>query len=59
MVLSVNIYDKIKTISTLRNDSDSYQYNFNLQKNTIYKGKAKVTNGKFKFTFFSTKRYRL
>lgn len=54
-IASVNIYDKIKTISTLRNDSDSYQYNFNLQKNTIYKGKAKVTNGKFKFTFLVPK----
>ena len=45
------IYDKAQTYSTLGNDPESQVYNFKLQKNIIYKGKAKVKNGKFSFTF--------
>lgn len=45
------IFDKAQTFSTLGNDSDSPIYNFLLQKNIIYKGKANVKNGKFEFTF--------
>ncbi len=61
-IASVNIYDKIKTINTLVNDplsadnpDGSLPYSFKLQKNIIYKGKAKVTDGKFKFTFLVPK----
>jgi hypothetical protein len=49
------IYDKAQTFSTLANDPDSYVYNFELQKNIIYKGKATVKNGKFSFTFYVPK----
>jgi hypothetical protein len=59
---SVSIYDKIKTINTLINDpaspsnpDGSVAFSFELQKNIIYKGKSKVTNGKFKVTFLVPK----
>lgn len=54
-IASVIIYDKIKTVNTLMNDPESFAYQFQLQKNSIYKGKSKVTNGKFKFTFLVPK----
>ncbi len=61
-IASVNIYDKIKTINTLVNDpvgpdnpDGSLPFDFKLQKNTIYKGKVKVTNGKFKINFLVPK----
>ena len=46
-----SIYDKSQEFKTLVNDSESKPYTFKLQKNIIYKGKAKVVNGKFNFTF--------
>ncbi|HNA38338.1 MAG TPA: T9SS type A sorting domain-containing protein, partial [Chitinophagales bacterium] len=59
---SIVIFDKSKTINTLVNDpvsinnpDGSLPYDFTLQKNTIYKGKTKVTDGKFKFTFLVPK----
>lgn len=61
-VASVSIYDKAKTINTLVNDpvsrdnpDGSLPFNFSLQKNIIYKGKTKVTNGKFRITFLVPK----
>ena len=62
-IASVNIYDKTKTINTLVNDpwdaannpDGSLPFSFTLQKNIIYKGKAKVANGKFNFTFLVPK----
>jgi len=61
-IASINIYDKMKTINTLVNDpvtpqnSDgSLPFDFTLQKNIIYKGKVKVTDGKFKCTFLVPK----
>jgi hypothetical protein len=45
------IFDKSQTFSTLGNDNDSPIYNFELQKNIIYKGKSSVKNGKFEFVF--------
>lgn len=59
---SINIYDKVKTINTLVNDpvgvdnpDGSLPFDFLLQKNIIYRGKTKVTDGKFKFTFLVPK----
>ena len=49
--VDVTIFDKSKTYSTLGNDGGSPIYNFELQKSIIYKGKAMVTNGEFKFDF--------
>ena len=61
-IASIIIYDKSKTINTLVNDpvgpnnpDGSLPYNFNLQKNTVYKGKTKVTDGKFNTTFLVPK----
>jgi hypothetical protein len=61
-IASVNIYDKTKSVNTLVNDpysinnpNGSLPFSFDLQKNIIYKGKAKVTNGKFKCTFLVPK----
>jgi Peptidase family C25 len=49
------IFDKSQTISTLKNDAKSFKYNFQLQKNIIYRGKASVKNGSFSFTFIVPK----
>ncbi|OFX27472.1 MAG: hypothetical protein A2041_07765, partial [Bacteroidetes bacterium GWA2_31_9b] len=48
------VLDKKKTITTLGNDGDT-PMNFTLQNNIIYKGKASVTNGRFKYTFIVPK----
>ncbi len=45
------IYDKAQEYTTLGNDPKSSPYSFKLQKNIIYKGKARVKNGKFEFSF--------
>jgi hypothetical protein len=55
------VFDKEQTINCLLNDFDSYfgtagnPFNFNLQKNILYHGKAQVTNGDFSFTFIVPK----
>ncbi len=52
-VIYPTVYDKPQKITTLSNDgpSASPPFTFSLQKNILYKGKASVSNGKFKFTF--------
>ncbi len=45
------IYDKKVTYQTLGQDAGSPIFNYDLQKNIIFKGRASVTNGKFSFTF--------
>jgi hypothetical protein len=54
-ITAINVYDKMKSISTLKNDPDSYLFPFNIQKNSIYKGKTKTTNGVFSCTFLVPK----
>lgn len=49
-VVFPTVYDKSVNITTLQNDGLA-PFNFDLQKNVIYKGKATVTNGDFSFTF--------
>lgn len=49
------IYDKPSQVSTLGNDEGSSVYNFELQKNILYKGKADVVNGEFEVTFIVPK----
>ncbi|PIE86293.1 MAG: hypothetical protein CSA05_01255 [Bacteroidia bacterium] len=48
------VYDKKTPISTLSNNGDA-PYEFQVQNNIIYKGKASVTNGKFRFSFIVPK----
>lgn len=45
------VFDKPSQVTTLATDDTSYPKTFDLQNNALYKGKAKVNNGKFKFTF--------
>ena len=49
------IYDKPDTIFTLGQDDRSPVRPFELQKNILFKGKATVENGKFKFSFVMPK----
>jgi hypothetical protein len=54
-VVYPTIYDKPTSINTLGNDSGSPVFEFDLQKNILYKGLANVENGKFEFTFIVPK----
>ena len=50
------VYDKPLNITTLSNDgANSPPFNFSLQKNILYKGKARVQNGDFSFSFIVPK----
>ena len=50
-ILSPSIFDKPKELSTLGQNADSPEIDFELQKNIVYKGKATVNNGYFTFSF--------
>jgi len=54
-VVYPTIFDKVKELSTLGQISGSPKMQYNLRKNVIFKGRASVTNGKFKFTFIAPK----
>ena len=45
------IYDKEQSVRTLANDPTSSPANILIQNNIVFKGKAKVTNGEFSYTF--------
>jgi hypothetical protein len=49
--LSVQIFDKKITRTTLNNDGNSLPINFNVLGETIFRGNATVTNGQFEFGF--------
>lgn len=51
-VLAVTIYDKPRTVKV---ETYTGLRTFEVQNNTIYKGKATVTNGKFSFSFITPK----
>jgi hypothetical protein len=53
--ITSKFYDKIANLKTLANSSDSYEANFSVWKNLIYKGKASVKNGDFVFSFIVPK----
>jgi hypothetical protein len=48
------VYDKSQHLKTLANDGGDV-FDFELQKNAIFKGKASVTNGAFSFSFIVPK----
>jgi len=50
-VVYPTVFDKATNVTTLGNDPGSPPRAFSVQKNLIYKGKASVTNGEFRFTF--------
>lgn len=49
--VNATVFDKVQTTSTLANDPGSLSVAFQVQKNTLFKGKAKVSNGLFSFRF--------
>ncbi len=49
--VNATVFDKAQIINTLGNDPGSKPVAFQLQKNTLFKGKAKVSNGIFSFRF--------
>jgi hypothetical protein len=49
--LSTTIFDKIIARTTFNNDGNSTPINFNVLGETIFRGNASVTNGKFEFSF--------
>ena len=57
--LSTIIFDKFITRSTLNNDGNSPPINFNILGETIFKGNASITNGKFEFSFIVPKDIRV
>ena len=54
-VLTPTVFDKPKIQTTLGQNDDSPEIDFELQKNVVYKGKASVSNGYFSFTFIVPK----
>ncbi len=53
--INVTIFDKRTNRKTLEQDPGSLAKNFLVQKNLIFKGKAKVTNGEFNLEFIVPK----
>lgn len=45
------VYDKPSTLQTKQNDPGATLYTFKLQKNILFKGKTRATNGTFEFMF--------
>ncbi|MFW6019008.1 MAG: type IX secretion system sortase PorU [Bacteroidales bacterium] len=50
-IIYPTVYDKASTYYTLGQDKSSDVKEFQMQDNVLYKGKAKVENGKFTFSF--------
>lgn len=60
-VVYPTVFDKEDSVTCLLNDAESYYptpgspFKFTMQKNILYHGKSKVTNGDFSFTFIVPK----
>ncbi len=50
-----SVYDKALTNTTLSNDADSPTFEFEAQKNILFKGNCSVTDGAFTFSFYVPK----
>lgn len=50
-VVYPTIYDKTASVTTLGQDASSRVRTFNVQRNILFKGRASVQNGAFRFTF--------
>jgi hypothetical protein len=50
-----SVFDKAQSVTTQANDPDSYKENFQVQRNLLFKGKARVENGKFSISFIVPK----
>ncbi len=53
-VVYPRIFDKEKDVETLSNDGEGI-FNFKLQNSVLYRGKASVNSGRFRFTFIVPK----
>ncbi len=53
--LSPSIYDKKQINNTLQNDAESHYFEFEVQKNLLFKGNTTVKNGAFRFSFILPK----
>ncbi len=54
-ILYPTVFDKATTVTTLAQDQGSPEFDFQVQKNIIFKGRASVTNGNFSFEFVAPK----
>jgi Peptidase family C25 len=50
-----SVFDKVQSITTRANDPDSYKESFQVQRNLLFRGKARVENGKFSISFIVPK----
>ncbi|MDX1665936.1 MAG: type IX secretion system sortase PorU [Saprospiraceae bacterium] len=50
-IIYPTVFDKAATLTTLGQDSRSRPFEYELQKNVLFKGRATVTGGRFEFTF--------
>lgn len=50
-----SIFDKKQTNNTLQNDAESGYFEFEVQKNVLFKGNVSVKNGAFRFSFILPK----
>lgn len=49
------VYDKAQTVRTLQQDPTSSARSYEVQRSVIFKGRARVTNGRFSFQFVAPK----
>lgn len=49
------IFDKKSIVTTLANDPDSQPFDFEVQKNILFKGNSTIRNGRFTFSFYIPK----
>jgi hypothetical protein len=54
-ILYPSVYDKKTTEHTLQNDPDSRYFEFQVQKNILFKGNVTVKDGRFSFSFILPK----
>ena len=54
-VVYPTVYDKISTLTTLKNAGSSSKMDFKIYRNTLFNGKSSVTNGEFSFSFIVPK----
>lgn len=61
-VVNITVMDKLQQITTRDNDhakeADKVKYTYNDYPNTLYQGRARVSNGHFDFTFMTPKDIR-
>jgi hypothetical protein len=57
--LSTIIFDKLVSRATLNNDGNNSSLNFNALGETVFRGNASVTNGKFEFNFIVPRDIRI